>query len=350
MYHLNEEWGLTLGYIQSKVINLNSFEYFTVPNQIFKITNNKVTFLKSELENFPYLYSFFHRKRKNNFFSCILPLSTKVGQMVVRKFILIDVFDQKIFNFWINKAIELNVFQIEIHFSNEISFDKIKTLLDYNDVSSFTQIILVVKFINKEKNFFHKIISKYPNLNRVIFFSSIINKLDNILLSKIVHYRDDYNVLINQTPKFHYSKELLNTSENFNSYFYGNIFCNYQCQFYLNPLSPKDYLLDAGSINSIEQLIEYAYFFWTVPKKNIISCRVCEHQTFCKSSNIPELINENVYNLTPECNYNPYIAKWKGEEGYRTLAECGVTSNEHGFSIDHERIAKINEELWGGDE
>jgi hypothetical protein len=51
-----------------------------------------------------------------------------------------------------------------------------------------------------------------------------------------------------------------------------------------------------------------------------------------------------------ECNYNPYIAKWKGEEGYRTLAECGVTSNEQGFSIDHERIAKINDELWGADE
>ena len=47
-----------------------------------------------------------------------------------------------------------------------------------------------------------------------------------------------------------------------------------------------------------------------------------------------------------ECNYNPYIAKWKGEDGYRTLSDCGVISNENEFSIDHERIAKINEELW----
>ena len=37
----------------------------------------------------------------------------------------------------------------------------------------------------------------------------------------------------------------------------------------------------------------------------------------------------------------------KGEEGYRTLAECGVVSNAEGFSIDHERIAAINAELWG---
>ncbi len=36
-----------------------------------------------------------------------------------------------------------------------------------------------------------------------------------------------------------------------------------------------------------------------------------------------------------------------GEEDYFSLAECGVVSNETEFSIDHERIAEINKQLWG---
>jgi hypothetical protein len=48
-----------------------------------------------------------------------------------------------------------------------------------------------------------------------------------------------------------------------------------------------------------------------------------------------------------ECNYNPYISKWKGEAGYRTLAESGVTSNEVEFRINRKKLKSINKELWG---
>lgn len=74
----------------------------------------------------------------------------------------------------------------------------------------------------------------------------------------------------------------------------------------------------------------------------------CEFQNICTDNRLPKRRSGNGswYNIY-ECNYNPYIAKWKGEEGYRTLAECGVNSDENGFSKNHERIAKINEELWG---
>jgi hypothetical protein len=86
-------------------------------------------------------------------------------------------------------------------------------------------------------------------------------------------------------------------------------------------------------------------------KENTFICSHCEYKNMCYDLREPfynSVINKWYHKQ--ECNYNPYIAKWKGEDGYRTLQECGVISNENGFSIDHEMIAKINLELWGEDE
>lgn len=84
---------------------------------------------------------------------------------------------------------------------------------------------------------------------------------------------------------------------------------------------------------------------WYITRSQINVCKDCEFRTVCYTNNLP--VKGSNYFLKSECTYNPYIGKAKGEEGYLTLAECGVTSDENGFSIDHEKIAKINEELWG---
>ena len=76
-------------------------------------------------------------------------------------------------------------------------------------------------------------------------------------------------------------------------------------------------------------------------------CMSCEFRHICVDGRAPIMRGKIEWYHTTECAYNPYICKWKGEEGYRTLAECGVVSNADGFSIDHERIAAINAELWG---
>jgi len=86
---------------------------------------------------------------------------------------------------------------------------------------------------------------------------------------------------------------------------------------------------------------------WDIPKNGIDVCRDCEHRHMCVDPILTMQRPDGSCFRPKECAYNPYICKWKGEEGYRTLAECGVVSNADGFSIDHERIAAINAELWG---
>ncbi len=45
--------------------------------------------------------------------------------------------------------------------------------------------------------------------------------------------------------------------------------------------------------------------------------------------------------------YNPYIAKWKNEDGYVSLGDSGVYVTNEKVMIDHERIAAINKLIWG---
>ena len=76
-------------------------------------------------------------------------------------------------------------------------------------------------------------------------------------------------------------------------------------------------------------------------------CSDCEHRYMCTDPRAPSAREDGTWYHITECPYNPYICKWKDEEGYRTLAECGVVINAEGFIIQQERIAGINAELWG---
>lgn len=107
-----------------------------------------------------------------------------------------------------------------------------------------------------------------------------------------------------------------------------------------NPFFFKRYLYSHNKL--VEDRLQY------IGKHLTDICCDCEFRFVCMDSRKPvKSKGSGKYYHTTECNYNPYIAKWKSEEGYRTLAECGVRSDESGFSIDHERIAEINKELWG---
>lgn len=110
-----------------------------------------------------------------------------------------------------------------------------------------------------------------------------------------------------------------------------------------------------GNINAIQDeteiidIVDRSDFqrYWRVSKDVVDVCKDCEFRHMCMDNRVPHPRRSSAWYHEEECPYNPYICKWKGEEGYRTLAECGVTSNAEAFSIDHDRIAAINAELWG---
>ena len=86
---------------------------------------------------------------------------------------------------------------------------------------------------------------------------------------------------------------------------------------------------------------------WNITKDQIDVCKDCEFRHMCTDCRVFIKDPENIYSQPAKCTYNPYIAKWQGEEGYVPVEECGKYTRETGFVVNHERVAELNKQLWG---
>jgi len=60
---------------------------------------------------------------------------------------------------------------------------------------------------------------------------------------------------------------------------------------------------------------------WHIKKDEIKVCKDCEFRFMCLDCRAFIKDPNDIYSQPLKCNYNPYIAKWKGEEGYITVEE-----------------------------
>jgi hypothetical protein len=202
-------------------------------------------------------------------------------------------------------------------FDNNVFVD-INLLQKISDINNLSEIYISNSIeLDKTNHFNFDVFQKKRNLEPKIFL--------------------DFNPNINQ----------LIESELFNTFLNKKIFVSNEGQLKLS----EDFSYIFGSIQNKDvdsYFLENLFIYWELTKSKIDICKDCEFRRICIDFREPFKRNSNSswYNKH-ECGYNPFICKWEDEEGYRTLAECGVISNEHEFSIDHEKIALINKELWG---
>jgi SPASM domain peptide maturase of grasp-with-spasm system len=85
---------------------------------------------------------------------------------------------------------------------------------------------------------------------------------------------------------------------------------------------------------------------WYICKDKIDVCKDCEFRHICTDCRAFIKDPKNILSQPAKCGYNPYIAKWNGQENYVPIEECGSYSKETGFVPDEEKIAKLNAEIW----
>lgn len=108
----------------------------------------------------------------------------------------------------------------------------------------------------------------------------------------------------------------------------------------INKITDKSILLQLINNSSLSIL-------WDANKNKTDICKSCEFRFNCIDNRVPIKKEDATYYHTNPCNYNPYIAKWKDEVGYKSLEECGVISTKNRFEIDYKKIKAITKELWG---
>ena len=74
---------------------------------------------------------------------------------------------------------------------------------------------------------------------------------------------------------------------------------------------------------NLKEAIEKPGFkdLWYINKDKIDVCKDCEFRYMCTDCRAFIKDPDNIYSQPAKCNYNPYIAKWKGQEGYITVEE-----------------------------
>lgn len=238
--------------------------------------------------------------------------------------------------------LELRIKQInKTHFNDIIS-----KLMD----STIEVIIIHAEFVNYYSvGFFKNHFEKNPRLKQVFVYDAPFNNdFGNIQFYKNnINFNEDCGYI--EKEDFTINQPFFLESQSCNTCLHKKLSVDFDGSIKSCPSSKKSFgLVDESSLENIISQDAFTKL-WYVKKDDIEVCKDCEYRHMCMDCRV--FIDEvnNIYSRPSKCNYNPYIAKWKGEEGYRTLAECGVKSDETGFSIDHERIAKINKELWGED-
>lgn len=258
----------------------------------------------------------------------------------------------------------LNNFEENIHNFPEIPFDSINhnefqaiviefshTSLQYINKAIFSELTQNLFFIISNKNQLEKIDSFFIDMD---FISITYVFIDDVDFEGLNLLRSNNSFIKYSTENQSLSNNILVFFENstYNSGYFEKLFINASGEVRVN----KN---DSGILSTIDTLcstqdyinLKFHPFFLkmshaTHSKINV--CNECELRNMCTDLQEPfDFQDSERFYKKIECKYNPYISKWEGEEGYLTLTECGVISNEHEFSIDYDKLAEINNYLWG---
>lgn len=128
--------------------------------------------------------------------------------------------------------------------------------------------------------------------------------------------------------QFHVNLPLFMEAQGHNSYFNRKIYIDINGQIKNAPECEKSY----GNINELKDLKELKQIifsgdfqkYWFVSKDICTVCKDCEFRYMCVDNRIPFKRKNEEWYYKNECNYNPYIGKWKGDESYESLLNSGI--------------------------
>jgi SPASM domain peptide maturase of grasp-with-spasm system len=353
-----------LGYYRSIIQDLQHFKFIFINNEYVELNKNlqnriSVNIIDSELRDIiDYLIQndlgmFIDSQSINNF--KLLDLYWNSYSKINNAILVLD----------FNKNTQLKLLQISLPLLNKLLCDDITLILynvQYNDIIDIlvcfknnrinTITILCNQYVEIENNKLLKLFTDFPRLKHIKFYNcefnnDIVNIDESIIYTTNSFSYSDYYI---QKENFISNIELFTESQLHNTYFNRKVCIDADGNIKNSPEHERSF----GSIKdtTIEEAIEKPGFkdLWFIHKEMIDVCKDCEFRHMCVDACIPLQRADGSWYRSQECNYNPYICKWDDEEGYQNLASCGVICNAEGYSIDHEKIASINQLLWEEEE
>jgi SPASM domain peptide maturase of grasp-with-spasm system len=251
------------------------------------------------------------------------------------------------------KGIEQIIFHVEkllckfivIKIDEEITLGDFKNILEIVENHNIHRCLFLLMYSEDfYTDNFLKIILNSSRINGIVFFNSPFDKnLENFIFYYQLDFSNKNGV---SKGEFTSNRILFSESQKHNTYFNRKLYISSSGEIKNAPETEQifGYIQDIKSEDELKQIISSPEFqkYWFVHKDLIDVCKECEFRHMCVDNRVPIQRANYEWFHNMECNYNPYIGKWKGDGGFLTLEECGIISNERGFLIDNEKLDRIN--------
>jgi SPASM domain peptide maturase of grasp-with-spasm system len=195
---------------------------------------------------------------------------------------------------------------------------------------------------------------KENRLQRIIVFNAKENyhySFENGMGREIIYTEKDYK-LNSKKKVVHFSVHptIFFESQKHHTYFNRKLYIGGRGEIKNAPECKDEfgYIHDIKTIKELKNIIAKPEFqkYWLAHKELCDVCKDCEFKHMCIDNRIPSQREDGSWYHQEECDYNPYISKWKGEEGYQNLKDLGIISDENSYHRDDDKIFTINEVLW----
>lgn len=251
---------------------------------------------------------------------------------------------------------DLGCRDIALHATDNItSFEHLSNLMKVLNDSKIKSIDVYAKYNSDLREKMNQFCLANPRVRNFILYCSPVENIDisPIGMGNAVLYPRGIDNQKFRLEKRNFSVEisLFTESQQRHTYFNRKLYIGSKGEIKNAPECVEEfgYIQDLKDCEELKDIISQPKFqkYWFVSPDMIDVTKDSEFRHMCVDNRIPYQRKDGSWYHKEEPEYNPYICKWEGEEGYLTLEECGVISNEEGFQINHDRVAEINKELWG---
>jgi hypothetical protein len=353
MYKLFSCCVIVKGNLRGAIIDLQRGKFYFYPNALLNEIKKNGIIPKSLIENHEYfLNDLLKKELAHNFGNMhrqFITLSDNYESPHLIQTIEIELssnYDEKKINYLVETFEELSTSNIVLRlldydltplklFIKNIASSLVRNIqLVIPDTLNINEILEICKLENRISAYYvttdkkHK--KTFKKYNTKIFY--ILNNEINQFQINPWGFTIDY---------YFYFKAL-----KYNTFYFKRLYLDKNLNVFQSGIEGKSkgnflYLKDHKKISSL-----YRSKIWNLNKDKIDVCSECEFRYVCNDKRIPvKRINSSWYHES-ECNYNPFIAKWKWEKGFQTLKECGVICDKKEYTIDAAKLKLLNNKLW----
>ncbi|MDD4760308.1 MAG: grasp-with-spasm system SPASM domain peptide maturase [Bacteroidaceae bacterium] len=222
---------------------------------------------------------------------------------------------------------EANCLLVQLKFTQACSFDFFIEVLEYVNKLRITNIHCYLQYSDEIKAKWDEVLQRTVKLTRCFFlnspeYSEIKYGVNDSYVAVFLEKQISKNLHCgNIHPQmFRVSKRMVFESMQYNSCLHKKIFIDKNgnmknCPYSNNVLGN----VTETPLVSIVNSSEYKDLS-SIRKDNIDVCKDCEFRYLCLDCRV-YVSDSNKLSQPAKCTYNPYIAKWNGQEGYVSVSE-----------------------------